>query len=158
MAYTIGKKFEDKFQRDWVKSFPNSFCLRLPDQMTGYYNTSRNICDFICFTNSKLFLIECKTHKGASIPIDNITQYDRLIQYKKLKDVYPCVILWLYEKDVVYYIPIQTVEKIKKDGKKSIGLKAVEEGYDIITIPSVKLRTFMDSDYSILDFKENDNE
>lgn len=39
---------------------------------------------------------------------------------------------------------------MKEDGKKSVGIKAVKEGYNIIEIPSVKLRTFMDSDYSVL--------
>lgn len=39
---------------------------------------------------------------------------------------------------------------MKKDGKKSVGIKSLEEGYNIIEIPSVKLRTFMDSDYSVL--------
>ena len=39
---------------------------------------------------------------------------------------------------------------MKKDDKKSVGLKAVEEGYNIIEIPSEKLRTFMKSDYSCL--------
>lgn len=36
------------------------------------------------------------------------------------------------------------------DGKKSVGLKAIEEGYRIIEIPSIKKRVFMDSDYSVL--------
>ena len=46
---------------------------------------------------------------------------------------------------------------MKSDGKKSVGLKAVEEGYRIIEIPSEKMRVFMKSDYSILkELKEFD--
>lgn len=37
-----------------------------------------------------------------------------------------------------------------KDKKKSVGLKAIEEGYNIKIIPSTKKRTFMASDYSML--------
>ena len=40
---------------------------------------------------------------------------------------------------------------MKQDGKKSVNvLKSQNEGYNIIEIPSVKKRVFMDSDYSVL--------
>ena len=48
------------------------------------------------------------------------------------------------------YIPITTITKMKKDGKKSVGLKAIEEGYNIKIIPSIKKRIYLDSDYSCL--------
>ena len=67
-----------------------------------------------------------------------------------VKGVRAGVILWLYDKDKVFYIPISTITEMKKDDKKSVGLKAIEEGYNIIEIPSEKLRTFMKSDYSCL--------
>ena len=38
----------------------------------------------------------------------------------------------------------------EKDGKKSVGIKSIEEGYNIIEIPSKKLKVYMDSDYSCL--------
>ena len=31
-----GKAFEEHFKEGWKKSFPDSFILRLPDQMSGY--------------------------------------------------------------------------------------------------------------------------
>ena len=48
------------------------------------------------------------------------------------------------------YIPISTITKLKNDGKKSVGLKAIEEGYNIKVVPSIKKIVFMDSDYSCL--------
>ena len=36
------------------------------------------------------------------------------------------------------------------DGKKSVGIRSIDEGYYIIEIPSKKLRTYMNSDYSCL--------
>ena len=39
---------------------------------------------------------------------------------------------------------------MKLDGKKSVGLKAIQEGYNIKIIPSIKKKVFMDSDYSCL--------
>lgn len=145
-----GKQFEEKFKLDWMKSFPNGFIHREVDQMSGYKITSSNICDFIAYSNPNLFLMECKTHKGASLPLANITQYDKLKEKVGIPGVRAGVILWLYEKDIVMYIPISTITKLKNDGKKSVGLKAIEEGYNIKVIPSKKKRIFMDSDYSCL--------
>ena len=40
---------------------------------------------------------------------------------------------------------------MKKDNKKSINVKMIEKiVFDIVVIPSVKKRVFMDSDYSVL--------
>lgn len=157
MSINRGKEFENRFREDWKQSFPNSFLLRLPDQVSGYKNYSKNICDFIAFTNNTLFLIECKTHAGASLPIANITQFDLIKQYVGIKGIRAGVILWLYEKDCVLYIPISTIIKLISEGKKSINPKLIDEGYNIKIIPSVKKRIFMTSDYSILvDLQENE--
>lgn len=144
-----GKKFEQKFKEDWNKSFPNSFLLRLPDQMNGYKTTSKNICDFICFNLDTLYLLELKSHAGASIPMSNITQYDNLCKKIGIKGVRSGIVLWLTEKDKIFYIPAATIKKMKEDGEKSIGLRHIGK-YRIIEIPSTKKRVFMDSDYSVL--------
>ena len=124
--------------------------------MSGY-KYSNNICDFICFNDGILYLIECKVHKGASIPFDKISQYPKLLEKANIYGIRSGVILYLYEKYRVFYIPVTTIKKMKEDGKKSVGIKALEEGYNIIEIPSKKLRVFTDSDYSVLqDLKEGD--
>lgn len=152
MATNKGKAWEDKFRQDWRKCFPNTFIFRLKDQMTGYKETSGNPCDFLCFPgNDELFLVECKEHKGASIPFTAIPQYDRLLEYQGLPGVQAGVVLWLSEKDRVFWISIDEMEKMVKDGKKSIGLKMFEDkSYNIIEIPSVKKRVYLDSDYTVL--------
>ena len=150
MSQNRGKNFELKLRTDLKKCFPNSFIFRLNDQLTGYKVTSQNPCDFILFTHGKLFLLEAKSHSGASLPFSCITQYERLLQYENIPNLYRGVVLWLPEKDIVMYIPITTITKMKKDGKKSVGLKAIEEGYNIKIIPSIKKRIYLDSDYSCL--------
>lgn len=152
MATNKGKAWEDKFRQDWRRCFPNSFMFRLKDQMTGYKETSGNPCDFLCFPgNGELFLIECKEHKGASIPFTAIPQYDRLLEYQGLPGVRAGVVLWLSDKDRVFWISIEEMEKMVKDGKKSIGLKMFEDkSYNIIEIPSIKKRVYLDSDYTVL--------
>ena len=150
MANNRGKQFEEQFRKDFLKTFPDGFILRLPDQMSGYKSYSQNPCDFICFTNGKLFLMECKSHKGASLPFDVITQFDKLASYSDIPDVYAGVVIWLYEKDKVLYAPINLIKRLKGEGKKSIGIKALNEYEEFIEIPSEKKRVMMNSDYSIL--------
>ena len=144
----VGKNFEERFKEDFSR-IPNSLVIRIPDQMSGY-KASSNICDFICYVYPNIFLIECKSCQGASLPFANISQYDKLKMKIGIEGVRVGVVLWLYEKDKVFYIPASTIKRMKEEGKKSVGIKAVEEGYNIIEIPSTKLRTYMKSDYSIL--------
>ena len=67
--------------------------FRLKDQLSGYKEVSQNPCDMLCFTGEKLFMIELKAHEGASVPWGAIPQYDRLLQYKNLKNVSPGVLV-----------------------------------------------------------------
>lgn len=145
----LGKKFEERFKIDWVESFPMSTVTRLYDVTSGYTNIS-TISDFICYNYPNQFFIECKTHKGASIPFTNITQYDKMIKEVGKPGVRVGVILWLNEKDKVYYVPTSTITKMKEDGKKSVGIKSVSEGYRIIEIPCKKLIHYMKCDFNCL--------
>lgn len=151
MKTDIGKKFEEVFKLDWKKSFPNTFIYRLPDQMSGFSQTSGNPCDFLCFPTTRFFMVECKEHKGASIPFTAIPQYKRLLEYKDLPHVHPGVVVWFSEKDLVIWVSIKDMEKMVLAGKKSISIKMLEDtSYNIIEIPSEKKRVFMASDYSVL--------
>lgn len=150
-----GKQFEDRFEKDWIRTFPDYIILRVPDQMSHYKGSSRNICDFIEFDGKLLYFTECKSGKGASFPFSEIPQYERMLPFVGKHNVRAGVVLWLYEKDLVYYIPISTITQMKNDGKKSVGIKAYNEGYNIKIVPSKKLRVFMESDYSFMQSLEN---
>lgn len=145
-----GKAFENIVRQDWKKSFPGTLVFRLKDQMNGFKETSQNPSDWIMFNGKHLFFIECKSHKGSSIPFAAMPQYERLLAYKNLKNVCAGFVIWFLEKDLVIYVPIQTAEQIVKDGEKSIGLRMLDK-YDIVKIPSVKKRVFMESNYRILE-------
>lgn len=143
-----GKQFEAKFKSDWKKSFPDGVIIRIYDVVSGMRSIS-NISDFIGYVDGKLYLLECKSHKGASIPFDVISQYEKLKSFVGIPGVRSGVIVWLYEKDKCYYVPVKTITQAKKDKEKSLGLRNIDK-YDIVEIPSVKKRVFMDSDYSVL--------
>lgn len=147
MAYNVGKKFEEKFKIDFLK-VDGSTIDRLYDTMNGYKSISQ-ISDFIGYIYPNIYYLECKSHKGASIPIQNITQYEKLKGKVGIPGVRVGVILWLYEKDKVLYVPVSTITELIQDGEKSIGIRHLSE-YNIFEIPSVKKITYMDSDYSVL--------
>ena len=147
MSINRGKQFEQKVKEDFLK-LPYSTIDRLYDTMSGYKAISQ-VSDFIAYKYPNIFYLECKAHKGASLPLSNITQYDSLLPKIGIKGVRAGVVLWLYEKDKVFYIPIKTVKQMKHDGEKSVGIRHLDK-YRIIDVPSVKKRVFMDSDYSVL--------
>ena len=153
MTQNRGKEFEARFKQQFLASFPNSFILRLPDQVSGYKYTSSNICDFIGYAKGKLYLIECKSHLGASFPLSNLSQYNKLLPYVGIPGVRVGVVLWLIDKDKIFYVPISTVIQMKIKNKKSISYKDIDK-WRIMEIPSIKKVVFMDSDYSVLDMLE----
>lgn len=143
-----GKAFEEHFKENWERCYPGTTIFRLKDQMTGFKVTSQNPCDFFAFPGeNKLFMIECKSHKGLSISFDAIPQYERLLEYKNNKGTYPGILIWFYEKDKIYWVPIHVAEQIYKSGEKSIGLRHLDK-YNIIEVPSTKKRVYMESDFN----------
>lgn len=147
MAKNYGKEFEQKFKQDFLKLNESSID-RLYDTMNGY-KSIKQVADFIGYVYPNIFYIECKSHRGASIPMGNITQYDNLKSKVGIKGVRSGVVLWLIDKDLVLYVPTATITQLKEKGEKSIGVRHLED-YNIKQIPSVKKRVFMDSDYSLL--------
>lgn len=146
----LGKSFEEKFKQDWVKTFPDSFIMRLYDQVSGYKTVSRNISDFICYKKPYFYIIECKSHAGASFPFEKLIQYDKMVSFIDIPGIVIGVVLFLYDKDLVLFVPLKTIKQMKEDGLKSVGIKHLDS-YDILKIPSKKLRVYMDSDYSCLE-------
>ena len=155
MADNVGKKFEQKLKEDFLK-IPEATIDRIYDTTNGFTGI-RNICDFIGYRYPNIFYFECKTIKGNTFPLTNLKQYDKLLAKKNIKGVIAGVVLWFYEHDKVLFIPIKTFEKLKENNQKSFNIKMVGGSeYPSVVIPSVKKRTFMDSDYTVLLSMEED--
>lgn len=77
MSRDYGKAFEDKFKNDFIKTVPNCSLDRIYDVSLGYKSIS-NISDYIGYSYPNIYYLECKSHKGASIPFTSITQYEKL--------------------------------------------------------------------------------
>lgn len=150
MATNYGKAFETKFKEDFIKSFPEGTIDRIYDSVSGYKTVS-NIADFIAYSYPNIFYFECKSHKNNTFPLTNLTQYDKLKTKVGIKGVRVGVVLWMIDHDVVLYVPLSSITKMKQDGKKSINIKMLDEDtYKLIQIPSEKKRIFLDSNYSLL--------
>lgn len=150
MSTQRGKQFEQKFKNDFSK-IGGSFIYRLQDIVNGYRTTSANICDFICYIYPNIFLIELKSIGGNTFPITNLTQFEKLKSFSNIPGLHKGVIIWYTEKDKEIYVPISTIDKMIKDGKKSVNIRTIdEEGYEYLEIPVVKKRVFLDADYSVL--------
>lgn len=147
----LGKKFEDKVKEDWERTFPTSFFIRLPDQQSRYYGQSSNICDYIGFVNKKLFLIECKETKETTFNFEaKLRQYDKLLEQDNKDDTYPGVLLWFSSFDIVVWLNISEIKKMKDDGLKSFNVKMVDKcDYLVYNIPATKMRTYMKCDFTI---------
>ena len=116
----------------------------------GYKSISQ-ICDFIGYIFPNIFYLECKSDKGNTFPIKNLTQYNKLLSKVNIPGVRAGAVIWFIDHGRVLYVPISTITKLIEDNKKSVNINTIfTKGYKVYEIPSVKKRTFCDSDYSCL--------
>lgn len=150
MASSRGKQFEERFKRNWIDSVPDSLCYRLYDTMGGFKAIS-NVGDFICYKYPFIYLIDCKSIKGNTLPFSDLRQLDQMLEYINITGINVGFIVWFINHDKILWIPAETMNKIKLEGLKSFNInKMKQEDYFFLDIPSKKLRTFMNSDYSWL--------
>lgn len=150
MTINRGKQFEEKFKRDWLLTVPNSLCYRLYDVTNGYKSIV-NACDFICYKQPFIYLIDCKSTQGNILPFTDIRQFEQMCKYYPIEGVKIGVMWWSIKNDKVVWIPISTLIQLKKDDKKSFNIKMLADNtYYALNIPSYKKRVFLDSDYSYL--------
>ena len=99
-------------------------------------------------------MLECKETNEGTINFAKIPQLDRtegLKDFIGIKDVQPYIIVWFRKFDKVIAVPAAEDIRKKKDGHASISLKMLnDKSYYIIELPSLKLRTFLDTDYTYL--------
>ena len=145
-----GKEFEKRFKEQWLETVPDSFIYRLYDVTSGYLG-QHNVGDFICYKYPYIYVIDAKSIQGNTLPFSDLRQYDQMLEYKDITGLKIGFIVWFVDHDRVLWIPVQTMEKIKLEGRKSFNIRTMDrDKYPYLEIPSKKLRTFMKSDYSFL--------
>lgn len=104
-----GKKAEKKIEA-WLSRPDLGYSFdRIPDQMTGFYLASRNICDFICYKYPYMYYIESKCSYGDRISFSMLTetQRDGLLLKSQLPGCYGLVICLFAEYKRAFIFNIQ---------------------------------------------------
>ena len=144
MAVIRGKQFETVIKEAFQK-VPGVSIDRIHDQMNGYVG-SANVSDFIVYKEPYEYYIECKTTHGNTLPFSNITdnQWRGLLEKSKIPGVHAGVICWFISCDITIYYPIQTLETLKRLGRKSV--KYNEVSLDCVILNGKKKRVFWEYD------------
>ena len=146
-----GKKFEDVVKRSFEKVSGVSIDrLRdAPKKLKGVDNPS----DFIVYKKPHEVYVECKSHKGNTLPFSCIReeQIKGMIEKSQIEGVKAGLIIWYIDKDITVWIPINEVNRLIDAGYKSINVKNLEDVKHII-IRGTKKRIYFD--YYMNDFLE----
>lgn len=138
MAKGIGKIFEEEIKA----SFPPDFYVeRYKDDTAGFYGVS-NPADYRLYKYPYTFLIELKTHKGKSIPLEKIrdNQIKGLVKAGNYLGIYAGFLFNFRDLEETYYIPADTVLYFILQGeRKSIPVEWCRENG--IKIEQYKKRT-----------------
>lgn len=147
MAENLGKKFEGLIKEAFEKE---CYILRLYDTTNGFLNVN-NPCDFIAYDNPNMFMLECKSCHGASLPITNIADNQRTSLLKASKYGVVCgYLIWYIDKDRTIFISADDLETyLLETGRKSLEWQEDKYSFDIV---GTKKRKFFD--YNMKPFLE----
>lgn len=143
----LGKKAESKI-KEWLDRPEDGYSFdRFYDQMTGFYMTSRNICDFVCYRFPNQYYIESKaTYQDrfdfAVIPDHQI---EGLYQKSKIDGCYGLIIILFATYKRAFILDIRDV--VNSD-VKSINIKKVDKW----KIPYKEISTVPNSRKKLLDY------
>ena len=138
-----------KVTADGIVSIPNLSQLNNYVTSQTYLNEMSSMNSSIEQNTGKITVLEEETRKYLT----------KLINYNDKEGLNAGVIIWFIDHDKVIYAPITTFEKLIKDNKKSLNIvKDTPDKYFYINIPSVKKRTFLNSNYTVLCGTEDLNE
>jgi penicillin-binding protein-related factor A (putative recombinase) len=146
----LGKKFEDVIKESFLKC-PDVSIDRLRDAPKKMKNVD-NPSDFIVYKYPHEIYVECKSHKGNTLPFSCIReeQITGMLEKSKIKGVLAGVIVWFIDHDLTVWIPINEVVFWRDIGNKSINIKNIQdkntERIRHIVIQGKKKRIYFDYD------------
>ena len=115
----LGKVFEAEFK----DSLPDGWYVeRYKDDTAGFYGVT-NPADYRIYKFPHLILVELKTHRGKSLPLDKIrdNQIKGLLKAVQYKGVYGGFIINFRDLEETYYVPVDLVEHFRRTSdRKSI--------------------------------------
>ena len=152
----LGKKAEEKI-KDWLNHPELGYSFdRIPDQMSGYYAVSRNICDFICFKSPNQYYIESKSTWNDRFDFINIsdTQSNGLYDKSKISNCFGLIILLFATYKRAFVFDIRDIRLLQEHNIKSLNIKKISKWKipyeEIETIQSRKELLDYASDFEML--------
>lgn len=150
MNDNTGKKAEAKI-REWLDRPEDGYAFtRLYDQLTGYYMTSRNICDFICYKYPNIYYIESKETEADRFDFSMIQphQKDGLIEKSKIEGCYGWVIVLFTSYKRAFRFNASDIAELEAQGTKSLNIKKIDKW----TINYKELKTIPNNRKFMLDY------
>ena len=143
-ASNRGKEFETRIKEAFQR-VPHVSIDRIHDQTT-MWKGSTNGNDFTVYKKPYEYYIECKSIRGNTFPLSNITekQWETLVEKSEIDGVFAGVIIWFIERDVTFYVPIRELANAEAYGRKSI--RYDEKMIKTVPIKGVKKRVFWEYD------------
>lgn len=127
----LAKNFE-KNVKDQLNLLKNTYIIRLYDFIGARDYPS----DFVVYKKPHLICLECKTCQLKSFPFSNISDnqwHGMLSAIKKAIGVKSYVLIWFYMYDTTLLCDMKTLEKMRKEGKKSIRYDTRGDGiYEVL--------------------------
>lgn len=133
-----GKKFESLI-KSALDKIDGVYTLRLYDVC----GSTSYPCDYISYKFPYLYLLECKSHQGNTLPFAAISnnQWKYMSEAIKIsKHIKAYVIVWFVDKDVTKVFSMKYLLLLKDKGKKSVRFDD-DTGKDV---PATKKRTYFD--------------
>ena len=159
-----GKQFEDQI-RSALEAVPETAVDRLIDPQAGYAGVG-NICDFQVYHYPHEFYLECKSCYGNTLSIHtnnpknkygavSNTQWEGMLKHSYVAGVVAGVFIWFIDHDITIFVPIQTLERVRNEGAKSINIRNLKPlNYEYYIVPATKKRVFFE--YDLLNFLGGD--
>lgn len=112
------------------------------------YSKINNPCDLIVYKDGTLNLFELKAIHGNTLNFKSHireNQLYKLTEYSKINGVAAGIIVWFVDRDETLFIPIQYINELIDNNKKSFNIN----NYDVtkvIEIQGIKKRIFFNYD------------
>ena len=139
----LGKQFEQVIHQAFSK-VPDVSIDRLrdaPRKLKGVDNPS----DFIVYKKPHEVYVECKSHKGNTLPFSCIRdeQYRGLEDKSQVEGVIAGVLIWFIDHDITVWIDIESVLWWRQY-HKSINIKDLDKIPNTLIVQGKKKRVYFD--------------
>lgn len=117
---------------------------RIPDQLSGFYMVSRNICDFVCYKYPYIHYIESKCTYSDRFSFNQLTDVQRngLLQKSKIPGCHGLVVVLFAAYKRAFVFDIRDIAEFSSETGSTLRIKSVNiKKIDRWTIPYKELQT-----------------